>query len=160
MTVEQQKVSFDLNGVKACQQNRYPLLFVDKIVEAVPGQYAFGIKCFSYNEWFFPAHFEDDPNVPGFIQVECLVQTFIMTFLSFPEHQGKKTNFLKMNNVLFKKKIVPGDVLEVKAYLDSFRRGIASGRTEGYVNGELACAADLVVSLPDVLSSFTPGKSK
>ena len=98
-------MEFDLNGIKMCQQNRHPLLFVDKIVKAVPGKSAEGIKCFSYNEWFFPAHFEDEPNVPGFIQVECLVQVFIMTFLCMEEHRGRKTNFLSINNVKFKRMI-------------------------------------------------------
>ena len=75
-------LTFDLPQIKDSQQNRYPLLFIDKILEAVPGERATGLKCWTYNEWFFPAHYEDEPNVPGFIQVESLVQTFIMTFLS------------------------------------------------------------------------------
>ena len=79
--MEDVKLTFDLVGIKKCQRNRHPLLFVDQITEAIPGKSANGIKCFSYNEWFFPAHFDDEPNVPGFIQVECLVQTFIMSFL-------------------------------------------------------------------------------
>ena len=83
MSQEDKVFNFDINGIKKCQRNRHPLLFIDQIVEAIPGVSAKGIKCFSYNEWFFPAHFDDEPNVPGFIQVECLVQTFIMTFLCF-----------------------------------------------------------------------------
>lgn len=78
------------NKFKKYQQNRYPCFFVDKIVEAVPGEYAKGYKNFTYNEWFFPAHFEDEPNVPGFVQIETLTQVFLMTFLTFPENKGKK----------------------------------------------------------------------
>ena len=85
------------------------------------------MKCFTYNEWFFPPHFEDDPNVPGFVQVECLVQTFIMTFLSISEHSGNKTNFVSMNNVTFKRKIIPGETLMIDSQLTSFRRGLAKG---------------------------------
>ena len=129
------------------------------IVEAIQGKSAHGIKCFSYNEWFFPAHFEDEPNVPGFIQVECLVQVFIMTFLCIKEHRGRKTNFLSINNVKFKRMIVPGEVLEVKAELDSLKRGIARGRAEGHVNGEFTCSGEFVVAIPDVLSSFKPRQS-
>ena len=81
-----EKISFDIIGIQECQRNRHPLLFVDQIKEAIPGKSAIGIKCFSFNEWFFPAHFDDEPNVPGFIQVECLVQTFIMTFLMFQSY--------------------------------------------------------------------------
>ena len=64
------------------QPNRYPFLMIDYVTKLKPGYYAEGYKNFTNNEWFFPAHFEDEPNVPGFIQLEALVQTFIMTFLS------------------------------------------------------------------------------
>ncbi len=149
-------LSFDINGIKACQQNRYPLLFVDKIYDVIPGVSAKGIKSFTYNEWFFPAHFEDEPSVPGFIQIESLVQTFIMTFLTLDEHRGKKTNFVSIENVKFRKKIIPGDQLEVHARLDSFKRGIAKGSVESFVSGEPACRADFIVALPDVLNYFKP----
>lgn len=114
------------------------------------------MKVFTYNEWFFPAHFDDEPNVPGFIQVESLVQTFIMSFLSQEELRGKKTNFLTINNVKFKRKIVPGDTLIIEANLDSFRRGIASGSAVSFVGDEPACSADFVVAVPDILDSFKP----
>jgi 3-hydroxyacyl-[acyl-carrier-protein] dehydratase len=149
-------LSFNIPEIKQCQQNRYPLLFVDKIYEVAPGLSAKGIKCFSYNEWFFPAHFEDDPSVPGFIQVEALVQTFLMTFLTLDEHKGKKTNFVSIDNVRFRRMIVPGEQLIIHARLDSFRRGIAKGSAESFVDGEPACRADFIVTLPDVLNSFKP----
>lgn len=151
-------LSFDIMGIKECQRNRYPLLFVDRITEAVPGKSAHGIKCFSYNEWFFPAHFDDEPNVPGFVQVESLVQTFIMSFLCMEEYRGKKTNFVSINNVRFKRKIVPGERLDIEATLDSLRRGIAKGHAESFVDGEPACSAEFVVTIPDVLEGFKPQK--
>jgi len=149
-------MNFDINGIKKCQLNRYPLLLIDKIEDVVPGKYAKGIKCFSYNEWYFPAHFEDEPSVPGFIQIETLVQTFIMTFLTLDDCQGKKTNFISMENVKFKKMIVPGDKLEVRAYLSSFKRGIAKGYAESFVEDAPACRADFIVSVPDVLNNYKP----
>jgi 3-hydroxyacyl-[acyl-carrier-protein] dehydratase len=149
-------LTFDIYGIKKCQLNRYPLLFVDKIFDVLPGVSAKGIKCFSYNEWFFPAHFEDQPSVPGFVQVETLVQTFIMTFLTLDEHKGRKTNFVSIDNVKFRRMIVPGEQLIIHAKLDSFRRGIAKGYAESFVDGEPACRADFIVTLPDVLNSFKP----
>ena len=150
------KINLDIPGIMACQKNRHPLLFIDKIVNTIPGKEANSVKCFSYNEWFFPAHFEDDPSVPGFILVESMVQTFIMTFLTLEEHKGKKTNFISINNVKFKKMVIPGDVLNINAKLLSFKRGIAKGIAEGSVDGNLACKAEFTVCLPDVLSSFKP----
>ena len=102
----EEKLSFDLMGIQSCQRNRYPLLFVDKITEAIPGKSAKGIKNFTFNEWYFPAHFDDDPNVPGFVLVECLVQTFLMSFLCIEEYRGMETSFVSINNVKFKKKVV------------------------------------------------------
>lgn len=127
--------NIDAYKVQEYQQNRYPLLFVDMITEAVPGKYAKGFKNFTYNEWFFPAHFEDEPNVPGFIQVETLTQVFLMTFLTIPEYKGKKTGFVSIKNMRFKQKIVPGDRLDIEARLDSFRRGLAKGVAVGYICG-------------------------
>ena len=147
----------DAYAIQQYQQNRYPLLFVDKIVEAIPGKSAKGIKNFTYNEWFFPAHFEDEPNVPGFIQIETLTQVFLMTFLTIPEYKGKKTGFVSINNARFKKKIVPGDCLEIEASLDFFRRGLAKGSVKGYVSGKLACFAELEITIPDVMTQYRPG---
>lgn len=146
----------DIEAILEHQCNRYPVLLIDKIVDVVPGERATGIKCFTYNEWFFPGHFADDPNVPGFVQIECLVQTFIMTFLCKPEYKGMKTNSASINNIQFKKKIVPGDVLCMQAKLKTFKRGIAIGSVVGYVDDQPACSAEFVVVVPGILDQFRP----
>ena len=126
----------------------------------MPGKYAKGYKNFTYNEWFFPAHFEDEPNVPGFVQVETLTQVFLMTFLTMPENKGKKTGFVSVNNAKFKKKIIPGDKLEMVAELESYRRGLAKGKVRGYVDGEQANEVELVVSIPEIMLNFMPKANK
>ncbi|NBO19789.1 MAG: beta-hydroxyacyl-ACP dehydratase, partial [Proteobacteria bacterium] len=83
----------DIRAIIKHQRNRYPVLLIDKILDLVPGERAIGVKCVTYNEWYFPGHFDDEPNVPGFVQIESLVQTFILTFLCKPEYAGMKTNF-------------------------------------------------------------------
>lgn len=148
--------SLDIKGIIKHQRNRYPVLLIDKIIDLVPGERATGIKCFTYNEWFFPGHFDDEPNVPGFVQIETLVQTFILTFLCQEAYMGMKTNFVSINNIRFKRKIVPGEVLRVEATLKSFKRGIAVGFAESWVEGEAACSAEFVVAVPDILDKFTP----
>ncbi len=142
--------------IQQYQCNRFPLLFLDEVEEAIPGEKAVGHKNFTYNEWFFPAHFEDEPNVPGFIQVEALTQLFLMTFLTIPENKGKKTAFLSINNAKFKKKIIPGMRLDMIANLLSYKYGIAKGSVSGYLKNELACSVDLVVAIPDVLNKLKP----
>ncbi len=149
-------VALDIKEIIKHQRNRYPVLLIDKIVDLVPGERATGIKCFTYNEWFFPGHFDDEPNVPGFVQIESLVQTFILTFLCKDEFSGMKTNFVSINNIKFRRKIVPGDVLRIEATLRSFKRGIAIGFAESSVDGEPACSAEFVVSVPAILDQFKP----
>jgi 3-hydroxyacyl-[acyl-carrier-protein] dehydratase len=156
MTASDAPLNFDIPGIKQCQQNRYPLLFIDQITDVIPGSRAHGRKAFSYNEWFFPAHFEDEPTVPGFIQVEALVQTFIMTFLSMPEYKGKKTGFASIKNFQFKRKIIPGETLDIVANLDSLTRGVAKGRAAGSVDGAPACEGEFVITVPDILNRFRP----
>jgi len=151
-----EKLSFDIIGIQECQRNRFPLLFIDRIYDVIPGESASGIKCFTYNEWYFPAHFDDEPNVPGFVQIECLVQTFIMTFLCIDKYKGMKTNFASVTNVKFKRKIIPGEKLDIKATLTSFKRGIAKGFSESFVDEKAVCRADFVIVVPDVLNGFKP----
>lgn len=141
--------------IQQYQQNRFPCFFIDLIEEAVPGKSARGYKNFTYNEWFFPAHFEDEPNVPGFVQIETMAQVFLMTFLTIPENKGKKAAAVT-SKAQFKKKIVPGDKLEIKAELYSYSRGLARGKSVGYLNGEVACSVELTVAIPDIMTSFIP----
>lgn len=148
--------NLDAYEIQKYQQNRYPCFFVDFIEEAIPGKSAKGFKNFTFNEWYFPAHFEDEPNVPGFVQIETLTQVFLMTFLTFPENKGKKTGFVSVNNAKFKKKIIPGNKLEMVATLDSYRRGLAKGSVVGTIDGEVACQVELVVSIPEIMINFRP----
>ena len=104
--------------------------------------------------------FEDEPNVPGFVQIETLTQVFLMTFLTFPEYKGKKTGFVSVNNAKFRKKIIPGDRLDIIAELDSYRRGLAKGKVKGYIDGELANEVELVVSIPEIMLNFRPNTNK
>ncbi len=146
----------DAFEIQQYQQNRYPCLFIDYVEEAVPGKSAKGYKNWSYNEWFFPNHFPDEPNVPGFIQIESLTQMFLMTFLTIPENKGKKTSFVQVNNAHFKKKIIPGMKMEIISTCKIYRRGVAMGSSKGYIDGELACEADFVVAIPDILNKYKP----
>ncbi len=142
--------------IQQYQQNRYPCFFLDGISKAIPGVSAFGYKNFTYNEWFFPAHFADEPNVPGFIQIECLTQVFLMTFLTLPEYKGMKTGFVNIKDAKFRKKIIPGDRLDVEAELKSFKRGLAKGVVKGFVDQTVACELELTITIPEVMLKFRP----
>jgi 3-hydroxyacyl-[acyl-carrier-protein] dehydratase len=153
------KLCLRIPDIMKYQQNRYPLLFIDEITEVLPGKSARGKKAFSYNEWFFPAHFEGDPNVPGFVQLESLVQVFLMTFLTLDGHAGQKTSFVSLEQAKFKRKIIPGETLNIYAVLENFKRGIAKGFAESDVNGEPAVSASFTIAIPEILSKFHPSDS-
>ncbi|MCR4817534.1 MAG: beta-hydroxyacyl-ACP dehydratase [Fretibacterium sp.] len=154
-----EQLCMDVMGIQKCQRNRYPLLFIDSIEDGEAGKRVHAVKTFTYNEWFFPAHFDDEPNVPGFIQAECLSQTFIMTFLTLDEYMGKKTAFVSQKN-RFRRKIIPGDRLDIYATLENFNRGIANGHVESYVRDEPACFGELIIAIPDVLDHYRPKIAK
>ena len=78
-----------------------------------------------------------------------------MTFLTIPEYKGKKTGFISVN-CRFRKKIVPGNRLDIEAALTQFKRGLAKGKAIGYVNNEIACESELEVAIPDVIKQFRP----
>jgi hypothetical protein len=147
--------NIDAFEIQKFQQNRYPLLFIDYVEEAVAGKSAKGHKNFSFNEWYFPAHFEDEPNVPGFVQVEALTQMFLMSFLTLPGNEGMKTAFIKTTTE-FKEKIIPGDRLDIVSELHSYKRGLAKGCSIGYLRGKIACKAELIIAIPDIMRSFRP----
>ena len=75
MTVKKQK-TFSLNAhqLQEYQPNRYPFLMIDYVTKVKPGKFAEGFKNFSNNEWFFPIHFKNNPNVPGALQLEAMAQ--------------------------------------------------------------------------------------
>ena len=137
--------------IKSRFKNRYPLLMIDVIEECEPGKWAKGYKNFTNNEWFFPAHFADNPNVPGSIMLESMLDIFCTTILMLPECDGKETADVKINNLLFKRRLLPGDRLDLSVEVNSFRRGVASGIAKGTVKGNDACSAEITICVPDLM---------
>tara|TARA_B100000959_G_C14858335_1_gene573178 strand:+ start:118 stop:1098 length:981 start_codon:yes stop_codon:yes gene_type:complete len=149
-------IEFGIEKIKECMLNRYPWLYLDRVIDIQPGKFVKAIKNFTYNETFFPAHFPEDPSVPGFIQMECCMQSFLLTFLSLEQYKKRETADRLLMNVQLKRKIVPGETLELFANLDSFSRGVAKGRVESYVNGEQAMSFEVTAVVVDELDRFKP----
>jgi 3-hydroxyacyl-[acyl-carrier-protein] dehydratase len=153
------KINFGIEKIRECMLNKYPWLLLDRVIDIEPGKFVNAIKNFTYNEAFFPAHFPGDPSVPGFIQIECCMQCFLLTFLSLDQYKRRETADRMLNNVQLKRKIVPGDTLVLSANLESFSRGIAKGRVESFVNCEPAISFEVTAVIVDELDKFKP-KSK
>jgi len=156
MDPQENKIEFGIEKIRECMLNKYPWLYLDRVVDIEPGKYVKAIKNFTYNEHYFPAHFPGDPSVPGFIQIECCMQCFLLTFLSLEKYKKRETADRLLNNVQVKRKIVPGDTLEMLATLDSFARGVAKGHVESFVNGEQAISFEVTAVVVDELDMFKP----
>ena len=153
------KIPFSLNAqeLQDYQPNRYPFLMIDHVTKVTPGKTAEGYKNFTNNEWFFPIHFPSRPNVPGALQLEALAQMLTVAITTLPGLERKVTHALS-HLVKFKREILPGEKLEIKTSVKSWSRGICIGKGAGYVNGELACEADMTITIPEILEQYLPKK--
>ena len=147
--------SLDCVQLQEYQPNRYPFLMIDHVDEVIPGVSAKGYKNLSLNEWYFPHHFPGAPNMPGALQLEALAQMLTVAITTLPGNKGKVTHALS-HTVRFRKEVKPGDKFVIETQVISWKRGIAKGRGIAYTNGEVACEADMVISIPDILEQFLP----
>ena len=86
------KLILDKKMICEYQQNRDPYLFIDYATEIVPGKSAKGYKVLNEDEWFFKVHWPNDPNMPGMLQIEALVQMSALSILTLPGNKGKIIN--------------------------------------------------------------------
>ena len=108
---------------------------------------AAGIKCVTMNEPFFVGHFPGNPIMPGVLILEALAQTGAVAALSLPENRGKLAIFGGVKNARFRRKVTPGDVLEMECVLTKRRGPVGIGECKATVNGELACTAELTFAI-------------
>ena len=152
--------SLDRDGIHRCQKNRDPYLLIDHVEKVVPGVSADGYLDLKDDMWFFPVHWVGDPNMPGLLQIESLVQMAALTLLTLPSYAGGVVYLTEVSKAKFYRKIVPGDRLTLKTVLVSFRRGIGKCAGQGSVLGEKACKAEFGIVLPSVVSEYTNAKAK
>ena len=142
------------------QQNRYPYLLVDVADEVVPGVSAKGYKNLSINDWFFDCHFPGDPNMPGMLQIEAMVQLCALSILTLDGNKGKVAYLSSANNLKWSRKVVPGDRFEMDTKLISFKRGLGHCTGMGSVNSQFVCQADFTLVLPHILDEYKVDKLK
>src|SRR5690606_38030277 len=136
----------DVNKIKKLLPHRYPFLMVDKIISSTDTEIV-GIKNITSNEPFFPGHFPDEPVMPGVLLVEAMAQTGGLLVLS--KQTGKfSTYFIRIDNVKFRKKVVPGDTLIFKLTLTSpIRRGIATMKGVTYVGSKIVAEGEFMAQI-------------
>jgi 3-hydroxyacyl-[acyl-carrier-protein] dehydratase len=124
-------------------------LLVDRIVEIEPGKRVVGIKNVTYNEPFFPGHFPGRPIMPGVLIIEAMAQTAgVLVFNSLPEADRKKqVFFLGVDNVRFRKPVIPGDQLRMELEITRHRQSIWGFKGKALVDGNLVAEGDLMAML-------------
>ena len=139
----------DIRQIMDLLPHGYPFLLIDRILEIEPGKRIVGIKNVTYNEPFFPGHFPGRPIMPGVLIVEAMAQTAgVLAFKSLPEdEQRKPVLFLGLDNVRFRKPVVPGDQLRMELEITRHRQATWGFKGKAFVEDKLVAEADLLAML-------------
>lgn len=138
----------DNNRIRELLPHRYPFLLVDKIIER-GDNYIVGVKNITANEPFFQGHFPQEPVMPGVLQIEAMAQTGGMLVLStVDEPERYSTYFMKIDNVKFRNKVVPGDTLIFHvSFMTELRRGCAMMKGYAFVGEKVVSECEFMAQI-------------
>lgn len=126
--------------------NRFPLLMIDYAEDVIPGKSGKGFKNVTFNEWYFPTHFRDEPVMPGVLQAESILQTAVLVVnTQYEDEKDIKLYLQKIKEATFYHIVQPGDVLECHVEIDKSRFGLYSGHGKAMVKDRLVCKLDFVL---------------
>lgn len=139
---------FDIMAIRRLLPHRPPFLLIDKILE-MSDKHIVGLKNVTMNEAFFVGHFPDEPVMPGVLQIEAMAQTGgILVMSTVPDPENYLTYFMKINEVKFRNKVVPGDTIIFALELVSpIRRGLCHMRGKAWVGNKIVMEAEMLAQI-------------
>ena len=140
----------DISRLMTFLPHRYPMLLVDRVIDFDPGRSIVGLKNVTINEPFFQGHFPGHPIMPGVLIVEAMAQCgglLLMDHVEEPEE--KVVYFMTMDNVKFRKPVVPGDTLVFELSVNSMKRQVCKLSGRGLVDGQVVAEADFMARIMD-----------
>ena len=148
---EREPRTIDLQGIMDLLPHRYPLLLVDRILDFEPKTWIRGMKNISFNEQVFQGHFPSRPVFPGVYIVEAMAQTGgCLLMREFEDRARKVIYFMGIDNVKFRKPVVPGDQLVMEVKVLQFKSRICKMRGEAFVDGQKVAEAEFMSMLMDL----------
>ena len=138
---------YSTNEIMEIIPHRYPFLLIDTIEELEPGVRAVGRKCVSANEPYFQGHFPGNPVMPGVLIIEALAQVGAVAMLAQPEFKGETAYFAGIDKAKFRRKVLPGDVLELETSIVKVKGPVGIGQAVARVNGKTAAQAELTFAI-------------
>jgi len=139
----------DIAAIKRILPHRYPFLLVDRVVDFEKDKRIVALKNVTANEPFFQGHFPGNPIMPGVLMVEALAQAAGILMLNKTENLNRPAFFIGVDNVRFRKAVIPGDVLRMEITVKRLRSRVAQLRGEVIVDGEKAAGADIMFGFSD-----------
>ncbi|HLF18244.1 MAG TPA: UDP-3-O-acyl-N-acetylglucosamine deacetylase [Candidatus Omnitrophota bacterium] len=143
------KKEYDIDDIMKILPHRYPFLLVDRVIEIERGKRAIGVKNVTINDSFFQGHFPTRPVMPGVMMIEAMAQTAGVVVLTNEVHYGKVAFFMAVDNVKFRKVVVPGDQLMMEVEVVKDKAKIAQIHAVSKVGDEVVAEADMVFSFTD-----------
>lgn len=142
--------SLSVQEISEILPHRYPFQLVDRILDYEAGEWALGIKCVSINEAFFQGHFPKRPVMPGVLLIEALAQTGAIAVLTKPENRGRLVMFAGITDAVFKRQVVPGDVVTLSCKLLRQTGILGRGVAIAKVNDKVCVRAELKFAITNM----------
>jgi UDP-3-O-[3-hydroxymyristoyl] N-acetylglucosamine deacetylase/3-hydroxyacyl-[acyl-carrier-protein] dehydratase len=138
----------DINRIRELLPHRYPMQLVDKVIE-MSDSYIVGVKNVTSNEPFFQGHFPEEPVMPGVLQIEAMAQVGgLLVLSSVDEPERYSTYFMKIDNVKFRQKVVPGDTLIFHiSFMTPLRRGCAVMKGYAFVGEKIVSEVEFMAQI-------------